>query len=229
MNDTYLYYESFKAVEEGREHPRDYWGCITDLQDQGWVLTFGRHRDSDVLGISNYETILKLFEEKKFEKQDDYRVEGSNHWAVGWIDQIMVRALQCDCDDWEKADIVVESKQTEEWRCNTCGAVFGTEAIRPIFYECREIAARLENYPVLDEEDFSRREHEDLVEYIETNLFHAISGNEGETIAEGFTVEAEAVAEWLFDTHSVSCVDECDTDKIEEAVIALAEKEGKKL
>jgi hypothetical protein len=222
----------YEAVNETLERPRDYYGVIPELQEQGWGCTFGRHRDSDNLDISNYETILRAFAEK-FELNEDYRVEGSSHWAVGWTDTLMVRVLQCDCEDWEEAEITQHPdsvhKGVKLWRCHTCGLDFGIERIRPIFQECLEFKASLEEYPLLDEEDFSRREHEELMEWLEDEVASVIRRNEGETIEEDFEVETGEVARILFDDHSVSSVEDVDMGWIEDAVLDLADKAGKKL
>lgn len=222
----------FEAVNEGMEHPDSYWGAITDYQDNGWVLTFGRHRDSDLLEISNFETIEKQFEEK-YEKNDDFRIEGSSHWAVGWTDQMMVRALQCNCEDWEKADITTHpdsrSKGLRLWRCHTCGLDFGIERVRQIFYDCLEIKNQLDDYPVLDEEDWSRREYEELMEYLEDEVSAIVRRYEGDTIEEDYEPDMGKVFSYLFETHSVSNVEDCEYAWIEDAVLEIADKEGKKL
>lgn len=232
MPDFSMIPDAFGMIEQGREHPDSYWGAVTDLQDQGWVLTFARHRDSDHLEISNYETILTSFAEK-YELNEDYRVEGSSHWLVGWMDQMMVRALQCNCEDWEQAHITVhpdrESKGLKLWRCHTCGGDFGIANIRPIFYSAIEFKERMEEYPVLDEEDFSRREYEELMEYIESVASSFVSRNEGDTIAEGWEPDYEKIFEHLFREYSVSRVDDLNYEWIEDAVLAIADEEGKKL
>lgn len=149
-----------EALKEALTPPENYWGSITELVTQGWAQTFSRHRDSDVLEISNYETILTAFAEK-YKLNEDYRVEGSSHWAVGWTDAILVRALQCKCEDWEDADIYKTSLQFEPWRCNTCG---DRARVTEIFKDAFELTGRLQDYPVLDEMDYCTREYEDAIE-----------------------------------------------------------------
>jgi hypothetical protein len=214
----------FQAIEDGREHPRDYFGDITDYQDQGWTLFVGRHRDSDNLENSNFETIEKQFEEK-YEKNEDFRIEGSSHWAVGWTDQMMIRALQCQCDDWEKAHIV-STTVTNEWFCQICEHRC---EVRPIVFDALDIKERLDEYPVLDEEDFSRRDYEDLMNYVEDEVSSFIRRNGGDTIEEDWEPDNDKIFQYLFDTHSVSCIDDLDSSWIEDAVLAIADKEGKKL
>jgi len=232
MPDFSMIPDAFDMIERGREHPEDYYGSITDLQDQGWIASFVKHRDSDHLDLSNYETVLTDFSEK-YELNDDYRVEGSSHWAVGWLDTLMVRALQCKCEDWEDAHITVhpdrESRGLKLWRCHTCGTDFGIASVRPIFYSVAEYKERLEEYPVLDEEDFSRREHEELMEYLDQEVSAFVRQHEGDTIAEDWEPDKDAIFQYLFDVHSVSHIDELDNAWIEDAVLTVAEREGKKL
>lgn len=47
-----------------------------------------RHRDSDVLGVSNWVTIQNDMVDRF---PDDVEVMGSSHWAVGWCDELFVR------------------------------------------------------------------------------------------------------------------------------------------
>ena len=223
----------FEAVNETMEHPENYFGAITDYQDNGWGCTFGRHRDSDNLDISNFETILKQFDEK-YEKNEDFRVEGSSHWAVGWTDQLMVRVLQCDCEDWENADIRIhpdsERKGLKLWRCHTCGLDFGIERVRQIFYDCLEIKNRLDDYPLLDEEDYSRREYEDLMEYLEREVpWHCNHLQNDGRIQDGFDCPVEDVARYLFDVHSVNNVEDLSGEWIEDAILDIADQNGVKL
>jgi len=179
-----------KALEEALTPPDHYWGAITDLVTQGWAQVAGRHRDSDLLEISNWETMLTYYNEN-YEVNEDFRVEGSSHWLVGWNDCLLVRALQCDCEDWEDADFYHEIS-SERFRCRTCATV---GKIRPVFQDALDFQERINDYPVLDEEDWSRREHEEFMDYIEQEV--------GEEYV-------EACARYLFDEHSYCNVDDID-------------------
>lgn len=218
----------FTDIESCREHPEYYWGAITDYQDNGWIQTFGRHRDSDTLDNSNFESVLKALDYAKFELNEDYRVEGSNHWLVGWTDTLMVRALQCKCEDWDNAMIVGDPK-TEYWHCETCGDEFGAEGIRPVYREAMEYRARLEDYPIFDEEDFTRREHEELMEYLEDEINSIVRRWEGDVVEEDYEPDHEDIFKYLFDVHSVSSVEDLRYEWIEDAVSTVAERDGKKL
>lgn len=74
--------------------------------------------------------------EEEMGKFEDVISQRHNHWACGWVDGLVIRVYDDE------------------------GAV--TDAFRRY---C-ELMNKLEDYPVLDEEDYSRREHEAGLEYI---------------------------------------------------------------
>lgn len=96
-----------------------------------WLIAYSVHRDSDCLSESNFETFRKALEElpavKEWTQSDEcpVQIERFHHWAVGWIDYLVIDPA---CSDAVKLAL--------------------------------EFAARLEDYPVLDETDFSDREYE---------------------------------------------------------------------
>lgn len=198
-----------EALKESLTPPDHYYGAITDLVRQGWAQVAGIHRDSDVLSMSNWETMLSHYREKY--SDEDFRIEGSSHWLVGWSDCLLVRALDCGCEDSEIADfsyttVPLDNETTgKAWYCWTCEQ---EATIQPIFEDAMEFAERLENYPVLDEEDFSERENNELMEYLEQEVGEA---------------DVQDLAEYLFDQHSV-----CNVDDVSQAMID-AWKEQRKL
>jgi len=98
-----------------------------------WAMTFSVNRDSGLLEQSNYKTIKGDLEER-FPK--DVSDERFNHWAVGWVDHLLVRMLD------KKGKVTKAGIAALEWQ------------------------ERLEGYPVADEEDYSRRELEATFENI---------------------------------------------------------------
>lgn len=90
-----------------------------------WYMVGGKHRDSDILELSNFDAIL----ENLGGESDTVRVIRFNHWAVGWIEEIMI-----DPND-KKTVGIAES-----------------------------IEIRLANYPILNEDDFTNREHGEEME-----------------------------------------------------------------
>ena len=91
-----------------------------DLSNYFCVL--GRSRDSGLLETSNWEVGQTEF--KQFDS--GWEVFGFNHWAVGWIDELMVH------EDAPEAVLILAAN----------------------------IHSQLQDYPILDEEDYSRREFE---------------------------------------------------------------------
>jgi hypothetical protein len=216
------------ALAEAIEPPQDYFGAMTDLAEEGWARVFGRSRDSDNLEISNYETVLASFAEK-YELNEDYRVEGSSHWAVGWTDTILVHALDCGCErpqirkgpDWE-------SKGNKWFQCHNCNTLLTLAAIKPIFKDAWEFKLDLDNYPLLDEEDYSRREHEDFTEWVEQELgWYCRKAELSDEDEEKVTVEE--VVTWLYRNGNVSRVDEVSEEMMIDAVKAVATKQVEKL
>lgn len=98
-----------------------------------YYVFLGRHRDSDELANSNFETGLAAVkavagkEPIPGDPDESATVQtvSENHWAVGWVEWIAIH--ESDIAALECADQLME---------------------------------RLSDYPVLDEEDFSRREEE---------------------------------------------------------------------
>lgn len=122
-----------EMAERALTPPQDfaYFGELYEAD--GWGRMFGVHRDSDALERSNWQAILerfKPFSEEEAGEDFTWTVEGSSHWAVGWIDQGRIR-------------VRIDGEYTEAFK-RAC-----------------EIVEALENYPVLNEEEFSRIEWED--------------------------------------------------------------------
>ena len=93
-----------------------------------YYVIYSRHRDSDLVDISNFEVILEILGE-------DAITPISNHWAVGWVQTILVH----------------ESKHRARIKAN-------------------QLIKQLEEYPLLNEDDYSARQvaktkqiHEDCI------------------------------------------------------------------
>ena len=111
--------EARELLEQYRWHRSNNYGG-QDLTQYFRVL--GRSRDSGLLETSNWEVGKTEFEQF----DSGWEVFGFNHWAVGWIDELMVH------EDASEAVLVLAAN----------------------------IRGQLEDYPILDEEDHSRREYE---------------------------------------------------------------------
>jgi len=55
-------------------------------------FVYSTHRDDDCLGRSNYRCILRALNEEaeKYDAIDTVLEPGFRHWAVGWVDQIVL-------------------------------------------------------------------------------------------------------------------------------------------
>lgn len=118
-----------------------------------WMIAHTHSRDSDLLTESNADAINE--EMKPFYEADDpdVRPHNAGHWAVGWVAGWEIRVYR-------------ESN----------GGLVVTDAFR----KWCELQEQLENYPVLDEEDFSRREFEATLANIEREGGSLLSGEEPE-------------------------------------------------
>jgi hypothetical protein len=105
-----------------------------------WCLVYTSNRDSGLLDQSNQEAINAILAPYLEADTDDpdIRSESHGHWACGWVSGFAIRVYAQD----------------------------GT--ITPAFRAWCGIQARLADYPVLDEEDYSRREYEATLENIES-------------------------------------------------------------
>ena len=73
----------FPVIQSNARESFSYYG-----PREGWYITLSQHRDSDALERSNWsvitEVMLRWF-------PDDAAIERMNHWAVGWIEYLLVR------------------------------------------------------------------------------------------------------------------------------------------
>jgi hypothetical protein len=138
--------EAKQAVEESDPANIPDYAYFGDL-DVGntWAHTLSVHRDSDLLGQSNWEVILKDMEEK-FPK--DVTEERASHWAVGWIDKLMVRMLDDDGCVTPAGEAILAWKDA------------------------------LEDYPIADESHHSEKEFNYALESLPDDITYALRGDE---------------------------------------------------
>lgn len=109
---------------------------------------------------------------------DDVEVVHSSHWLVGWTDQLAVKVIDEDQNPTEAFKAYIE------W------------------------IDRLSEYPVADEEDYSRREYEDALDTLEWG--YQISSD-----------NVEDVYRWIFDNYSYCHSDEYTQKDVDKAIEAL--------
>ena len=106
------------------------WHRGYDLEDADrWAIWYTTHRDAGLLDQSNEQAINERLEQFTEGDDPDIVFESHSHWAVGHVDGFSVRVYRPD----------------------------GT--ITDAFEEFCKIKERLEDYPVLDEQDYSEREY----------------------------------------------------------------------
>jgi len=129
-------------IREVLERPSDF-GYFGGNEDMFETWTLGpviRTRDSGLLEQSNAAMLEEAIEEASDVgafSHDDWEITGCNHWACGWVDHLSFRAVESD----------------------------GHTPTNVFRWVTRWFDA-LSDYPVANEEDYSRREWEYAMEYI---------------------------------------------------------------
>jgi hypothetical protein len=117
----------------GKHGPVGYHGDLP--LGETWAMTIARNRDSEILTISNFDTISEDMQ-KRFSR--DATIERFSHWGPGWVDYLMVRMLD------KQGKVTKAGKAILEWK------------------------DKLEDYPIADEDDLSRREFEATIDNIKS-------------------------------------------------------------
>lgn len=113
------------------------WFRDRELQDADrWAIIYTHNRDSGLLDQSNAAVISKAMEPFAEGDHPDLVFEAHSHWAVGHVDGFSLRVF------------------------NDNGEI--TEA----FQKYHELAQAMDDYPILDESDYSEREVEATLENI---------------------------------------------------------------
>jgi hypothetical protein len=102
-----------------------------------YYVLLSRNRDSGLMEESNFQSALKMLNGES----DTVKIIRANHWAVGWIEMILIH----------ESDKVSVDKGNE-------------------------IEESLENYPILDEDDFYERESEKETEMYDQIKYDADHG-----------------------------------------------------
>ena len=55
-----------------------------------YFLLYSTCRDSEVMNRANYEAIKSEFKAKDFKLKKGVIIEGASHWAVGWVEYILI-------------------------------------------------------------------------------------------------------------------------------------------
>jgi len=176
---------------------------ITTGGSGNWGIMHTVSRDSGILEESNAEAIQKIM--KPFiDEEEDATEEHFNHWAHGWVDGIAIKV---------NATVMRKGKHG-----------MYTKAFVTLW---EKIVEPLQDYPILDEEDYSKREYEAALEYIVQNKPLGVSKEaqrelkgKGQT-GRGWVAD---VYDWLFDNEKLITSDDgpyADDKDIAKAMIDL--------
>ena len=116
-----------KYAKMATEKPQDFgYWGNSDMFDTWGFTKIDQNRDSDPLEKANFKYIT---EELMGLFPEDYRIETYNHWAVGSVDRLVCRVYEDDTDK---------------------------KVIASSFYLAMEWLDKLDDYPVADEETYSK-------------------------------------------------------------------------
>lgn len=97
------------------------------------------HRDSTLIDQSNAHEIKRIFEQAD-PNGKDWTITNCDHWAVGWVDHLSMQVYK---------------------------KVLHTYVPTKILLVWQDIENSLENYPLLNEDDYSEREYNATLDNIE--------------------------------------------------------------
>lgn len=102
-----------KLANQALEKPSDFgwWGREEMFESWGWA-GINMHRDSDLLQISNFDYITKDLIQRF---PDDFEIVGMGHWAVGHVDQLIVRILKDPNGEIEEENITEAFEEAMHW------------------------------------------------------------------------------------------------------------------
>ncbi len=131
-----------KAAGNWKRFDSFVWFRDRELDDADqWSVIYTHNRDSRLLDQSNAHVITKVMEQFAESDEPDVVFESHHHWAVGHIDGFSVKVFD----------------QNGE--------------ITPAFRAYHELAERLDDYPILDESDYSNREYEATLDNIKDSAW----------------------------------------------------------
>jgi len=133
--------EAAKLVSNWKKFESFGWSRHNEEGIDNYFIYYTHTRDSKLVEESNHKSIVKMMEETKTmpftnEEEGDYDIESHNHWGCGWIEGVVVRVYQ----DYSKRDKVT-----------------------PAFAQIVDIINSLDEYPLLDEDDYIAMEHEQTI------------------------------------------------------------------
>lgn len=120
------------------------WFGERDVPDpENWTIVYTSNRDSGLIDQSNSAAIAKALEPFFEDEREDISEQSHSHWAVGYVDGYAIRVHPLN-----KEGVPTTSEYT------------------PAFQKYCELLISLENYPILNEDDYSQRETEATIRNI---------------------------------------------------------------
>ena len=132
-------------IEQARQKPRDFWyhGDLDQYHSKAtWGPVWGQSRDSDVVERSNWDVVTKALTEKfgGESEENGWIIERASHWAVGWVESITIKLVD------KENEPTPQTLMVTELHCSKA------------------------DYPVLDEDDFYKKEWEEFVSTVKCCL-----------------------------------------------------------
>lgn len=126
-----------KAAGNWKHFDSFVWFRDRELEDADqWSVIYTHNRDSRLLDLSNAHVITKEMESYTDGDDPDVVFESHSHWAVGHVDGFSLRVFSA------------------------------TGEITAAFRAYHDLAEKMDDYPILDESDYSDREFEATLENI---------------------------------------------------------------
>ncbi len=147
--------EITKLIKQAIKRPSDF-GYSGDLDlFNTWALgPVIEHRDSGLLDQSNSAAIQAELE-KHPEFNDQWEITHCGHWAVGWVDHLSYKVI-------ENRRAVLHTTVTK---------------IAPVALFIRDLYEQLDDYPILNEDDYSQREYDATYENIKNEASYVARRN----------------------------------------------------
>ena len=77
----------------------------------GYYALLSRHRDSDIAEKSNFQAAVSRLTRRHDEDEDAWIIVRSNHWAVGWVEVILIWQNAPSEIAFEAEDMLLEISQ----------------------------------------------------------------------------------------------------------------------
>ncbi len=164
-------------AKQALEKPSDFgWWGFDEMFDTWGFSGIDMNRDSDILQISNYHAAIKDCKHEFGEDvwDENFQCVGFGHWAVGHVDRVCVKILNNSIAH----DSITEDDITEYFKYIVDIAVYLAE-----------------EYPILDEQDYSERQWVEASKWIEDMATSTwIPFGQKCVIEEGF---GDSILSWL--------------------------------